>query len=74
MRVRAVQRGYYLWMRQAGEEFVIPDHLAALVNSPQGGWQESLEDPAPAVSAPAPEPDFAPAPKPAYPRAPKVTK
>lgn len=47
MRVRAVQRGYYLWLRYRGEEFVVPDHLFCDV------WQEKLEDPVPEAPPPA---------------------
>lgn len=53
--VRATQRGYYKWLRAAGEEFMVEEAFYAPANSPSfiGGWMEKVtvaDDP---VAAPA---------------------
>lgn len=62
MKVRAVMRGFYLWLRQVGEEFEIPDHLHAPLKpgTQDGGWQEKVEDPVPELPPPVAEPANAP--------------
>lgn len=56
MRVRAVTRGFYLWMRHPGEVFEVPDHLVSLYHPgrPEAGWHEKVEDSAPVESPPIP--------------------
>ena len=62
MRVRAVVRGFYLWLRHAGEEFEVPDRLYSdhATQSQVGGWMEKVQtepeaapvtEPAPAAEA-----------------------
>lgn len=60
MRVRAVQRGFYKWMRHPGEEFELPDELFTpyVAGAVDGGWCERVEEPAP--EAPAPDADADP--------------
>lgn len=55
MKVRAIARGVYHWIRQVGEEFDIPDHLH------EPSWQEKVEDTAP-EHTPAQVAETAPAP------------
>lgn len=59
MRVKALIRGNYLWMRYPGEEFEVPDDLACLYGKVEGGWQEKVEEAAatPAEEIPAAEPE-----------------
>ncbi len=61
--VRATQRGYYRWLRAAGEEFVVDEKFYAPSDNPSfiGGWMEKVVAP----PDPAPEPVVEPAAVPA---------
>ena len=53
MLVRAIVRGYYRWMRYAGDEFDIPDHLYTPYGRVECGWMEKVDVPVHAGHQPA---------------------